>query len=62
LGLKTIGDGFDQFGPQNRSGGSADTWWHLKACVEAKRCREGTGSVGSMQKNLDGFTPNGYLE
>jgi hypothetical protein len=38
-----------------------DTWWHLEACVGAKRSQEGTGSVGSIKKNLNGFTPRGYL-
>jgi hypothetical protein len=62
LGLKTIGGRFDRFGPKKSgSGGSTDTWWHLKACVEAKRCREDAGSVGSMPKNLNGFALSRYL-
>jgi hypothetical protein len=36
-----------------------DTWWNLGACVEAKQSQEGTRFVGSLKKNLDGFTPRG---
>ena len=42
---------------QNQGDGSTDTWWNLGACVEAKKSQEGTRFVGSLEKNLDAFTP-----
>jgi hypothetical protein len=42
LGLTTAGGRFAKFAPQNSRGGSqGGTWHHLRACVEAKRLREG---------------------
>lgn len=56
LGVKTI-DEFDWFGLKQEICGFVDTWWHLKAYVKMKQSPEGTGSIGTMKKNLDGCTP-----
>jgi len=37
------------------------TWCHCEACVEVKRSREGDVFVRGSSKNLEGFTPEGYL-
>jgi hypothetical protein len=36
-------------------------WHHHEACVEAKQSREGGISGRCLEKNLDSFTPEGYL-
>ena len=57
--LKTRGDMFDRFGPQNRGGLDAvkdraeGMWRHHEACVETKRGREGGVSVCDSYKKID---------
>jgi len=68
LGLKTERRQIYRFGPQNqrgmRCGQTAveeDTWHLHEACIKVKRSREGGVSVRWSSKNLDDFTPEGYL-
>jgi len=37
------------------NGGSTNTWLHIEVYVEGKQSREGTKSIGSSKKNLNGF-------
>ena len=53
-----------RFGPQNRErvrwgrlAVAEGTWRHRKACVEAKRSREGDVSVRCSQKKMNHFVP-----
>jgi hypothetical protein len=48
LGLKTIGDRFRGFGPQNPwrfRGGTDNTWWHREVRLGVKLAHEGAVAV-----------------
>jgi hypothetical protein len=65
LSLKTIGGWFRGFGPQNSGEGSEEERTTRGGIEEFALRRiylvKSAGPVGSMNKNLDGFTPSGYL-
>jgi hypothetical protein len=66
LGLKTIGDRFRGFGPQNPGGGSEEKRMARDDIEEFASRRsylmKGACSGRQMKKNLDGLTSSGYLE
>ena len=56
LGLTTAGGRFARFGPQNSGGGSqGGMWHHLRACIEAKRLREGLVAADAWNSFLTIF-------
>jgi hypothetical protein len=65
LGLKTIGGRFCGFEPQNPDRGSEEKWTTCGDIEEFASRRsylmKDAVAIESMKKNLDRFTPSGYL-